>query len=282
MAVKTEVVDRIPTYPGRVKLIPVSGQADTYDLIRADQPIEEGTPINKALFDQKAYCLTGDVVIYVSKSGNDQTGDGTSSAPYLTIQKAIDSIPKWLDGYTATLSISEGVYEERLTLEGFHGGIVVVGSPGRAVTVRGIYINASSVIRINVNITRSSALGGTPLQVLNGSHVQIGTEITVDVASGNVSGIVVEGGSILRIVSDLFGGFIKTTVKNSPYIAVYATEGSKVVLGEISGSGNATGLHAASGAVISYGSRSISATTLHVTAGGGRIYSGAQTSIPNY
>lgn len=47
-----EVVDRIPTYPGRVKLIPVPGQENTYDMVRADEPIEPGTPINKALFDQ--------------------------------------------------------------------------------------------------------------------------------------------------------------------------------------------------------------------------------------
>jgi hypothetical protein len=43
-----EVIDRIPTYPGRVKLIPVPGQADTYDMVRADAPIVQGTPINKA------------------------------------------------------------------------------------------------------------------------------------------------------------------------------------------------------------------------------------------
>ena len=45
-----EVKDRVPTYPGRVKLIPVAGQANTYDLVRADEPIEAGTPINRALF----------------------------------------------------------------------------------------------------------------------------------------------------------------------------------------------------------------------------------------
>ena len=49
-----EVKDRIPTYPGRVRLIPVAGQANTYDLVRADEPIEPGTPINKALFDSLA------------------------------------------------------------------------------------------------------------------------------------------------------------------------------------------------------------------------------------
>ena len=46
-----EVIDRIPLYPGRVKLVPVSGQANTYDLVRADEPVVAGTPINKALFD---------------------------------------------------------------------------------------------------------------------------------------------------------------------------------------------------------------------------------------
>lgn len=37
--------DRIPTYPGRVKLTPVSG--DLYDMERADQPTQPGTPLNK-------------------------------------------------------------------------------------------------------------------------------------------------------------------------------------------------------------------------------------------
>ena len=55
MAINTPVVDRVPTYPGRVKLTPVSGQANTYDLVRADQPITQGTLLNKALLDQKAY-----------------------------------------------------------------------------------------------------------------------------------------------------------------------------------------------------------------------------------
>lgn len=45
-----EVIDRISTYPGRVRLIPVPGQANTYDMVRADEPIEPGTPINRALF----------------------------------------------------------------------------------------------------------------------------------------------------------------------------------------------------------------------------------------
>jgi len=46
-----EVKDRIPTYPGRVKMTPVAGQENTFDMVRADAPIEAGTPINRALFE---------------------------------------------------------------------------------------------------------------------------------------------------------------------------------------------------------------------------------------
>lgn len=40
--------DRIPLYPGRVTMTPVSGQANTYDMVRADDPTQAGTPLNKA------------------------------------------------------------------------------------------------------------------------------------------------------------------------------------------------------------------------------------------
>lgn len=42
--------DRVSLYPGRVKLIPVAGQENTYDMVRADSPTQEGTPLNKATF----------------------------------------------------------------------------------------------------------------------------------------------------------------------------------------------------------------------------------------
>ena len=41
--------DRVPTYPGRVRLVHVSG--DLYDLVRADQPTDPGTALNKVAFD---------------------------------------------------------------------------------------------------------------------------------------------------------------------------------------------------------------------------------------
>ena len=48
--------DRVSLYPGRVKLEPVAGQANLYDLTRADQPTQEGTPLNKASLLQDVVC----------------------------------------------------------------------------------------------------------------------------------------------------------------------------------------------------------------------------------
>ncbi len=39
--------DRVSLYPGRVTLTPVPGQENTYDMKRADQPTQEGDPLNK-------------------------------------------------------------------------------------------------------------------------------------------------------------------------------------------------------------------------------------------
>lgn len=43
--------NRESLYPGRVRLTPVDAANGIYDLIRADQPQEEGTPLNKKLLD---------------------------------------------------------------------------------------------------------------------------------------------------------------------------------------------------------------------------------------
>lgn len=40
--------DRVPLYPGRVMLKPVPGQENTFDMVRADSPTQEGTQLNKA------------------------------------------------------------------------------------------------------------------------------------------------------------------------------------------------------------------------------------------
>ena len=90
--------DRAPLYPGRVKLTPVAGQENTYDMTRADQPTQEGTPLNKdsllkdataALFRLGADAVPDDVLAVLSKAalvgGDDGNGFVTpDGSPILT------------------------------------------------------------------------------------------------------------------------------------------------------------------------------------------------------
>ena len=70
----TNIKNRVPTYPGRVKLLPVEGQAGIYTLTRADEPTEPGTAVNKALLDaigvhQLDYAKSGTVHVLTGLNG---------------------------------------------------------------------------------------------------------------------------------------------------------------------------------------------------------------------
>lgn len=73
--------DRIPLYPGRVKLTAVDGQPGVYDMVRADDATEQGTPLSKAtlLDDDTAalFGLTGDAATVnnaLAKGNKDTAG----------------------------------------------------------------------------------------------------------------------------------------------------------------------------------------------------------------
>ena len=278
MPIKIEVKDRVPTYPGRVILNPVSGQQNTYDMVRADAPEQEGTPVNKALLDQKSDRLVFGVTVYVSKSGSDTSGDGSSSAPFATIQKAIDALPKDLNGNHAIIDIASGTYEERVTIDGFSGGRLTLGVDDRTVVVRGVSVLSSTGVRINItNITYSAAQAGNLLYADYGSNVTIIKACTFRGESAAVSGIAAARGSAITAAS------VTVAMLNFGAPAVLATTGSKIALGTVEGNGNtSTGLRAEMGSVITYSSKNLTATGGDLSASGGRIYSGAQTNIPAY
>jgi hypothetical protein len=278
MALKAEVVDRVPTYPGRVKLTPVSGQTNVYDMSRADSPVKEGTPINKALFDQKAYTLTEGVTVYVSTSGSDTTGTGASSAPYRTVQKAIDSLPKCLGGFHAQIDIAAGTYEERVTVDGFYGGRLTIGVTGRTVTLRGISVMSSSGVRINIsNLTYSASYAGTLLYADYGSDVTVLSGMTVRGGSATgVSGVSAARGSLINAPG------VTIALLNCGSAAVYATSGSKIVLGTVEGNSNTSyGLRADLGGLITYNSKNLTATAGDSTGSGGRLLTGSGTAMAN-
>lgn len=42
------MTDRVSKYPDRVRLVPVAGQPNVYDMVEADQPTTAGTDLSKA------------------------------------------------------------------------------------------------------------------------------------------------------------------------------------------------------------------------------------------
>lgn len=273
MSYKIQVEDRVSTYPGRVTMIPVPGAANTYDMTRADLPIVEGTPVNKALFDSKADVMREDAIVYVTTTGSDVDGDGSTDAPFRSIQAAIDALPKNLGGFTVQISIGFGVYPERIRVEGFTSGRLVIGRPGEVFTINGITIVNSSFIETNIyQIERDTTVSESPFIVKDGSKVYVGSDMIVDGVNSNYIGIAVENNSHF---------ITKSTAKitcNNCGMAVSAQWCSFVSLNSITGSNNVFGMSATQGSIVSYKTDTLSKMWSNNADSGGLVLTGNNSS----
>lgn len=271
MAFKIPVLDRVSRYPGRVKLTPVAGAADLYDMERADDPIENGTPLNRLIFDNKAYTLTSDVTVYVATNGSDISGDGSIYNPFRTIQKAVDSLPLHLGGHTATIDIADGTYNERVIVFGFSSGTLAIGVANRAVTVRGFNIGQSSLVELRIpNITYASGYPGPLVFVGKDSSLVQMSQLTINGANSTEVGVgVAYDGNYTANGSNLI-------INNCKGTAIKSVLGSKVALYNVQGTGNTDyGLMAEQGGFLTYNTSSLSATKGNVARTGGRILAGS-------
>lgn len=275
MAIK--FVDRVPTRPGRIKITPEDGSPVWYGVMeRADEPSVEGTPINAANLNamQQNQGMSGNLTVYVATSGSDSLGDGTITAPYATITKALNVFPKQLNGYTATIYIESGVYSEKLTINGFSGGtLMFTGVTGASISVKSLQIvHTEMLIFRNLNF---NVIGGD--DVSYGLHVTSGC-VVVDTGSFSVSNASVSGIYAILGATAYFTNLSVSAVGN----AITATNGAQVIAGTLTGNSRETGMRVTGGGRITFGSSTLSSPTMYVTASGGRILTGSQSSIPNY
>ena len=268
MAIK--FVDRVPTRPGRIKITPEDGSNPWYGVMeRADEPSVEGTPINAANLNamQKNQGMSGNMTIYVATSGSDGLGDGTSSAPYATITKALSGIPKNLNGYDVTINIAAGTYNEDVTIQNYSSGkIVLSGNTDDLVQINRLNITGCDFLVINISLSVSL------LNCPRLAYCYITTSITI--RSGAARGINIASFSSAVINS--------ATIDGSTERAVSVGENGQVFFNYIQGTNNVGVGLVASGAIIMYYRNTLESTIATNTGAGGRIYSGAQTSIPNY
>ena len=109
--------DRVPLYPGRVTLIPVAGQENTFDMVRADQPTQEGTPLNKAT-------LLKDVTASILGLPNTAVPDDA----FLALTIGVGTY-----GYRVKIQLADGTPVEGATVSGIEaltGSTLVSGADG--------------------------------------------------------------------------------------------------------------------------------------------------------
>lgn len=203
-------------------------------------PITKGgtgaTTVNGAITNL-GLMLVGNVTLHVTTAGNDTTGNGTNGTPYRTINKALSTLPKNLNGKTVIINVGAGTYSENVTVKDFFGGTITInGNVGASVTVTGITIENANVLTDGINITVGS--GGIFIGT-NGLLFSAVSNITV---SGATNGVTLRYGGRLEVSTTL-------TINNATGNALWVQYNSSASVNILAGSGNNVGINILSSTV---------------------------------
>lgn len=213
--------------------------------------------------------------VYVSETGNDTTGTGSSSNPWRTIQKAVNAVRPY--NGKITISVAAGNYPERVTLQYVNCTLYITGkSTGHAV-LRGITAtNCQNLVLQYLDFTETDAAVETDLlQVTNCKSVQL--------KDGTLTGNQKQRG--LRIeTSRLYAARLQI---NHCLTACYAIYQSDLRGSDLTGTGNSTAVYS-SLSTVSLMRSSISASTPVSTVNNGTVtidgaaYNAPATSLGGY
>lgn len=207
-----------------------------------------------------------DSIIYVSTSGSDAAGDGTESAPFASIQRAIDSIAKNIGDRSITINIASGTYTEDIVISGFYGGILRLAFGN--VTIKSLTVYETHVYMSGTALILAASGKTYGIYLHRAANVISQVPITVN---GAVNGIYATFGST-------FAGN-QAIVVNSCTYAIAAMYTAHVYISALSGSRNNNGIQVIAG-IASLGSIAAGiASTEYITGNGGRIFTGSQSSV---
>lgn len=209
--------------------------------------------------------LTKDLVLYVTTSGNDETGDGSASTPYKTIGKALSVVPRNLSGHSVMISIGAGTYTERVEISGFDAPITITGGIGALVTVTGFRVSGVSCELSNITLSVKSGVF-----VTNGGKLLGEGALELQWAS-----LTVNYGGVLSLA--------RVAVDNATGFAIEVNRMGRFFANQVTGIGNTSGIRCQHGGVAAFGSNNLEvSSTRYMTASGGRIYSDSQDTIPEF
>lgn len=201
--------DRVPLYPGRVTLTPVSGQANTYDLTRADQPTQEGTPLNKAtllkdttaaLFGKTNAAVPDDILSLLSKSALAQLKEKYTKTTIGTLAV----------GKTITLNVSGTPKEFIVVHQGKPSAMYDDSCDGSWLLMKDIYENRawdSSNSNSYKASTIHSYLNGTFLGLLDSNTQEAVKQVKIPYVNGTGGSAVASGANGLPAKIFLLSGY---------------------------------------------------------------------------
>ena len=167
-----------------------------------------------------------------------------------------------------------GVYAERVTVNGFRSGRLIIGRYGSVFSITGgIDIINSSYVETNIYQIDRDTSSSKPLFVAkDGSNVTIGSDMILDGTDSGVTGMVVENNSHVVTANNI------TLTCNNCGMAVSATWCSFVSLNAITGSENMFGMSASQGAIVSYKTDTLDKMWSNNADTGGLVLTGKNSS----
>ena len=200
--------------------------------------------------------LTANVTLYVDAAAGSDANPGTQQAPFQTIQAAIDSLPKDLGGFIATINVAEGEYLEDVVISGFHNGAFSSG----------VVLNGDTAVSTTRHINSLTVACNSCEIVVTGFY-----------ATGNKAGAsVIVTNTVFAVLK-----FINATYTATAHAGIYvgAWGAANVLLNSCTVSGYTTGVAAMGSSVVSINAGSISNCTTGIMSGYGNNGTGAIVMI---
>lgn len=212
--------------------------------------------------------MPDDFNVYVSTSGSDASGDGSESHPFKTLQHAINSIPKDLGNKEVIINVASGTYSENVEVAGFYGGTLRFELG--AVAVKSFVLYETNVIINGTSLTLNASGNVYGFRCHRGANAIFQCALTVN---GSTNGVFVSYGSRFSC---------RTVTVNSCTNAIVCNFAAHLYIDTLSGSKNNNGVSVAAGIASFESVDAAMASTLYIATAGGKIYTGAQASVPSY
>ena len=240
------------------------------------EPTEPTDGATKKYVDSQK--LSTNLTLYVnSSSGNDGNDGLSSSKAKKTIQGALNSLPKNLGSYIATINVAAGTYNEAIKIAGFYAGcgegnasIRIKGASQSGVIMNGGVFASGCACRIDVT---DMTINGP---ASSGSCVHVFGCLSFYAARLTINGSTATNDRIFACYS-CTASARTITMNGKSGASSFQVSGGVLILDGISGSNNYVGVHSGSsatglGGIALISNDSMNASTKYKKQYGGIIY----------